>query len=275
MNMYRQHKILMLLVTLSVYSLFGQTYSGKILDSKTNQPIAYVNIGVLLKNTGTVSDDNGNFQLLLKKDLDNDTLKISCIGYQSLTIKTSDFKQLKDKSIYLNPSSILLSDVIIKAKKYKYKTLGITTNSDNVQTSVYAAKGYECGILIKLNKPAIIQKIHLNVAQCTYDTVFYRLNIYNVERSGKYTNILERPIYIKIAKDKMKDKISINLMEYNIRVNNDFLISLEYVKDLGPGKVSFCSSLFHASYFREASQGDWLSVPLGGFSLSVDVAIEK
>ena len=153
--------------------------------------------------------------------------------------------------------------------------MGIHTITNNIFTKVFAKKGYECGILIKLNKPAIIQKIHLQVARCTYDTVFYRVNIYNVERNDIYTNILERPIYIKIAKDQIKETISFNLMDYNIRVDNDFLITLEYVKDLGPGEISFHSSLVHGSYFRETSQDTWVTIPLGGFGMTVDVAIEK
>lgn len=267
-------KIITLFIVLSVSIVKGQNYSGKTLN-KNNEAVSYVNIGVLLKNIGTVSDADGFFSLQLKPEYDNDTLMFSCIGYYPFKIKVSDFKQLNNKQIYLSQKVINLKETIIKAKAFKYRTLGVKASSKNIKTGVVATKGAECGILIKLNKPAMIQTLNLNIAECEYDTVFYRLNIYSVKGNDIDTNVLQSPIYITITKDQIKDFMSFDLKNYNIRVKGDFLITLEYVKDLGPGHIWFCSSLFHASYFRETSQAEWMSMPLGGFGLTVDVAMER
>jgi len=61
--------------------------------------------------------------------LQNDTLKISVIGYESFVspIQTI-FATLKD-TIYLNKATIDIEEVIIKPKNWIPKTFGITTDT--------------------------------------------------------------------------------------------------------------------------------------------------
>ena len=43
--------------------LYGQTISGTVFEMNTEIPVEYVNIGILGKNNGTVSDQNGRYTL--------------------------------------------------------------------------------------------------------------------------------------------------------------------------------------------------------------------
>ena len=43
--------------------LFGQQISGTVFEMDSNLPIEYVNIGIVGKNIGTVSDQNGKYTL--------------------------------------------------------------------------------------------------------------------------------------------------------------------------------------------------------------------
>ena len=47
--------------------LIGQSLTGKIIDTDTQKGLAYVNIGVVGKNIGTVSAPDGSFRLKLPK----------------------------------------------------------------------------------------------------------------------------------------------------------------------------------------------------------------
>lgn len=62
----------------------AQTIHGKILDSGSQSPIGYVNIGIIGKDVGTVSNEQGNFTITLDSQYNRDTLKFSMIGFQSL-----------------------------------------------------------------------------------------------------------------------------------------------------------------------------------------------
>jgi len=89
-----------------------------------------------------------------------------------------------------------------------------------------------------------------------------------------FENILTAPIYINIAKNEIKDRISIDLRSYNIVVNGDFLVTLEHMKDLGPGYLTFCLSFTNKMYVRRTSQGKWEKFRFG-VSISVDADVEK
>ena len=78
--------------------------SGEIKDSKNNSNLDYVNIGISNKNTGTISDVKGNFNLKLNdKVTPNDTIVFSHIGYETKRIVVSQLKSDHNKVI-LNPS---------------------------------------------------------------------------------------------------------------------------------------------------------------------------
>ena len=59
---------------------------GLVIDGKTRRPLAYSNIFLLNKSTGTISNANGRFELKIAPANATDTLGISYIGYKFTTI---------------------------------------------------------------------------------------------------------------------------------------------------------------------------------------------
>jgi len=153
--------------------------------------------------------------------------------------------------------------------------LGVSTKRKFVQAGFSENNlGYEIGVLMKVRKSAIIERVIINVARCCYDTLFYRVNIYRRDGKRMFENILEEPIYIELPKDMVAEEVVIDLERYNLVVQGDFLVSLEHVKDLGPGVLYFCASMGSRSYYRKTSQGKWESAPVG-ISISVEAKVEK
>src|SRR6476646_7698139 len=70
----------------------AQTIKGKVSDSDLH-PLAYVNIGIVGKNIGTVSDEQGNFSFTLPEQCDEDHLRFSMIGFQSREFTVLNFKK--------------------------------------------------------------------------------------------------------------------------------------------------------------------------------------
>ncbi|MCW3786690.1 carboxypeptidase-like regulatory domain-containing protein [Plebeiibacterium sediminum] len=101
--------ILILLLTISTLSL-AESFCGKIIDSKTLHPIPFVNISLKGTYSGTVSDANGRYKLMVPNKSDY-IICFSCIGYQSVEIS---YIQLKEKSdIILTPSITPLNEIVI------------------------------------------------------------------------------------------------------------------------------------------------------------------
>jgi hypothetical protein len=233
-------------------SLFANAYNfhGQIFDSKSQQPMAYVNVGIIGKGIGTVSDENGNFSLSIDDKYTNDTLKITSIGYLPIKYCVRDAMAKYGNSpakIYLEESSYALTEVIIRPIKYSTKVVG---NTNSGSPCVYfigrdtAVKydGCEIGTLIKLkNKPAFIDKINFSICSNDFDSLTLRLNIY----SKNNENILKHPIYVTIKKGQKE--VTINTKPYNIKVEDDFIIAFEALQILQSKKGKAGSKKFSFS----------------------------
>lgn len=268
-------RIIILFFILNCTAIKGQNIFGVVISEKSKLPVGFVNIGIAGKNIGTVSDFNGKFNLTIDPKFDGDTLLFSCIGYIPFSIKISEFKKSSNKNIFLKEKAYEMKEIVIRAKRFKQRTLGVTSHSKLVEAGFKDnLLGYECGILMGVKKSAVLERVNINIAQCTYDTIFYRLNIYRVHGKMNFENILTSPIYVSMPKDKVKDVISIDLQSQNIVVDGDFLVSLEHIKDLGTGNLYFCAGVMGKTYYRKTSQGEWETAPVG-ISVSVDAKVEK
>lgn len=248
---------------------------GVILNKINAQPVEYVNIGIPGKNTGTVSDLNGNFFLEVDENLKNDSLLISCIGYQPELIKISDFLNRPILQIFLTEKTYDLKQIDVRFREFREKTLGVTSKTKSMQAGFSNnLLGYECGILMRTKNRTLIRKVRINIARCDYDSIFYRLNIYKPVGKNNFENILTQPVYIKLQKKDIKETIEINLEDKNIYINENFLVTLEHVKNMGDGNLYFCAGMMRKTYFRKTSQGIWETVPIG-ISISVLADVEK
>ena len=268
-------RLTVLVLIINCHVLFGQGISGIVINKKNKSAVEYVNIGIPGKGIGTVYDNNGKFDLAIDPQFDNDTLLFSCVGYMPFSVKISDLRYPVNKNIALQERVYELSSVTIRPKNYKQKTLGVTAKSKKFSAGFKDnLLGYECGVLIKVRKSATIKRVNINISDCTFDSIFYRVNIYKVTGKMKFENILNTPIYLFLAKEKVSDEIHVDLQSRNIEVDGDFLVTLEHVKDLGEGHLYFCVGLMDKTYYRKTSQGEWKTVPVG-VSISVDADVEK
>lgn len=265
-------KFISYLLFILIFKCHCQTYDGQIYNQETNSPIPYVNIGVLLKNNGTTSDQHGNFKLDINSQYYKDTIVFSSIGFKTYKICCEDFINLPNKLIKLKEESYKLEEVLIKPKNYKKKRYGHEYKS---RAFVGGFKnnnlGYECGSLLKINKQSKLNSINFTIASCTYDTIFYRVNIYK-KINDKFINILTKPIYVEFSKKEIKENLKIDISNLNIFVDIDCLITLEHVKDLGDGHLWFCARYPRKTYYRKTSQGIWKTAPVG-ISLFVEADV--
>ena len=255
--------------------VYGMEITGAVLNAQTRKPVEFANIGIRGKGIGTVSGTDGRFTLLADSVADNDTVMFSMIGYNTRTILVSGLSGVSGNEILLSEKIYDLTEVVVRPKIFKEKTLGVTTRFKQFSAGFKDNNlGYECGILMEVRKSAYIKWVNINIAQCTYDSICFRLNIYKAAGDSQFVNILNKPIYIRMPKAEGRDGIQIDLTPENIVVNGDFLVSLEHIRDLGPGNLNFCASLSEQTWLRKTSQGKWETAPVG-VSISVIADVEK
>jgi len=108
-----------------VYSQYSQILTrikGTVVDAETKDPVAFA--GVSWVNEGmnaTLTDDEGNF-IIKTKDTASRII-VNCEGYKNKIIKIK-VGQVQEINVSLDPDVKTLSDVVVKAKRLKYRNKG-------------------------------------------------------------------------------------------------------------------------------------------------------
>ncbi len=210
--------------------------SGKIQDSKTKENLAYVNIGVLNKEIGTVSTKEGTFEFQLLESNVNDTVRISMIGYkpQTLLIKNL-FNKKNGIQVNLEEEVAELKEVVVTAKKWKKKTLGNNTKSTFIgHLFYYEQLGKEMGIRMNVGRrPTFVDSFNFHISYNRFSAKsFFRLNMYKIKNGKPDENVLKENIIISVE-PKQTGMISTNLRAYDIVLTEDVITTLEWVDNEG------------------------------------------
>ena len=64
----------------------GSQIRFQVLDQDTELPIVYATVVLMKARVGVISDDNGNFRIPIIYNTQQDTLKISSIGYKTMFV---------------------------------------------------------------------------------------------------------------------------------------------------------------------------------------------
>jgi hypothetical protein len=250
----------------------AQIIKGGVTDAKTGQPLSYVNIGVVGKSLGTVSNEQGQYQLTFKESLAADTVRVSYLGYQPRLLT---LRQLNAQpNVALSAAAVGLSEVQVKAKNMfqRNRTLGFTGNSENTTLSLEAKDlGAEIGTIIHVkHKPTKVLKANFNVAYNQLGNLILRVNLYRLGADGNPTEekLLHREVLVNTA--VAKGPIAVDLALDNLVLDEDFFLAIEWISGADATKMhqglAFSAGLGYANndtYTRAASQGAWEKISAG------------
>lgn len=252
--------------------------SGSVSDNKTNKPIPYVNIGILNREIGTVTNPEGTFMLAVKEESLNDTLRISSIGYKPLEILIRDLKTTEPLSIQLEEQISELNEVVVRANSIKKRTLGNRTQSKFLSTGFsYDQLGAEMGIKINIRKvPTFVDafNFHISYNRLSAKSIF-RLNFYTVKRKKPSENILTSNILIPIE-PKQTGLVTIDLKPYDIVLDEDVIVTLEWIDNQGnnnKGEAIYFSLglLANGTINKKSSQAKFKKYNSMGVGFNIDV----
>ena len=126
MQIHKSLLIVFLFVSIGLFaqettdSLRVKSLKGQVIDSETKKPLSASHILNLNSVEGTITDDEGNFELVAQA---NDTVIVSYLGYSSIKIKvTNDLLKGNELLIALYEKSEEVKEIIKGMKKdEKYK----------------------------------------------------------------------------------------------------------------------------------------------------------
>ncbi len=239
---------------------------GVIVD-KDGQGLPYVSIGIVNTPYGTVSDEGGNYKMQLPATAKaKDSLKFSCIGYDSKAVLVGniarDFLPVK-----MDIAPTLLSEVVVRPVHTKIKVIGITHKkgmmANNFAISGEAGQnlGAEIGERFELGgKRNFLDTLNVFVNTNSFDTVAFRINIYNIQNGMPGKSLLDRNIWFTLF-NQGKGWIALDLKPYHLVFDEDIIVSLQWIRHSQKGtSLSLpitIPSFGHVHYYKFGSQGVW------------------
>jgi hypothetical protein len=266
-------KLLYVIFIFTNYSVLSQTtVKGVIIDGATKKGIPFTSLGIIGKNIGNLSDEEGNFEITLSNNLKFDSIKIFSIGYKPLTYLVSDFFKETTKTLELINLPTQLEEIVVKSKKVKFKTLGISDYTKNNCTGFADIegnwKGAEAAILVRNKKNVLMENFSFYVIQNKYsDSLRFRLNLYEriappkdapkwVGEDWVGRTILKKAIIFKVG--IKQGEFTLPIREYNIHTDKDFFISLECLMDeMEITKFCYSSGVKTPSFFKVKAFSKW------------------
>ena len=248
----------------------GQILRGAVADAGSGEPLAYVHIGVLNKNMGVISREDGAFELDLSGALPSDTLVFSMIGYYSRKFSIGGLAagplQVEMKVRGYSLTEVTVRDSPLFRPTGRTARLGRTkptrTTTGSTGTGQYGLGG-EWGIRIFTDgKIYRLKDIRFHHRWNSLDSILYRINIYELEGELPGTTLLSRELFVKCYNgDKWVGK---EVEDEHIYLQQDVVVSVEIVQRWYSDKTN--NSLFYShgrgyaqskTYHRASSQDQW------------------
>ncbi|HLV62666.1 carboxypeptidase-like regulatory domain-containing protein [Galbibacter sp.] len=268
-------RILLLLVLVPLYILGQSSVKGNIVD-KDQHPIAYVNIGIVGGKKGTVSDEDGFFELPLSaEELKNphNILKISCIGYipQTYSLRNKELYK-RGLTIKLEQHITVLDQVILNSDAISEHTVGHDkiNSAKQVNFSIDRKEnenlGAEIGRRFHLKKGKnTLKSLRFFISENQFEQIKLRINLYDME-DNKPGKRLNHENYILDIQDYKTGWISYDFPRgKSWLTENNIIISLEWIdykkrdaKENARLAIPITiPKFFNTHYYRYGSQSEW------------------
>jgi hypothetical protein len=115
---YRLYAIFLFLLLFQ--TSFSQTViEGQLLSEDSKEPIPYANIGILDSYVGTITNNDGTFEISIPEEYETDSLLFAALGFERKSILVSSISNRKKITIYLREHSTVLKNITVKTKKLK------------------------------------------------------------------------------------------------------------------------------------------------------------
>lgn len=259
------------LVLATAAPTLAQSISGRVADAKTGQPLPFVNIGVVGQSLGTVSNEQGQYELAFQEKLAADTVRVSYLGYRPLLLT---LRQLRARpAVVLSPAAVALAEVRVRGRApfRRTHTLGNTGNGEtSTNTLSNNDLGGQVGTVIKLSRrPTRLLSATFNIARTSPGIVTFRVNIYRLDAHGRPTDTKLLTRNLLVTAPAVRGPITVDLSADELVLDENFLLAIEMLKweQAQPqAEFTFSAAIGYANneiYWRRTSQAPWERASVG------------
>ncbi len=195
-----------LLSLASVINTFSQNQAdvmqGKVIDSKSRQPIPFASVKIWISNKlfGVVTNGEGDLKIQSSYKNQIDSIIVSCIGYAKRLIKADQFVIGTENTIELRQSAVQLTEVEVKAKS-KLSAARIVSNAityipKNYPRQPYSYVGYYRDYQLKESKYYNLNEALVEVFDKGFDSSDYHSTGIKLYRYVENSNFIKDPAIV-------------------------------------------------------------------------------
>lgn len=115
--------VLLLFVSFENFAQRQDYILGRLLDSRSNEPVVFANIRIKDRALGVITNVDGGFRIPLKYREYGNIIEISSMGYKTKEIPITDFSESELNVLRINPAVFGLDEAVVKAKGRKKRNL--------------------------------------------------------------------------------------------------------------------------------------------------------
>lgn len=273
----KQFFIVVAVVVAAAHFSYAQKIDAKVIDVQSREPIAYASVGVVERTLGTLTDTTGRFSLDVPVKLDDDSLRISCVGYGELTMSVADARKCKEFA--LEAVEYPLPEVVVMPIKTTAKHYGRKSAKGSMFLVVEgdSGAGKEMGMQFKTKKRAWIKNVSFAIVENDrmLTRMPFRLNLYE-KQGNEYTNNLVSSLQFLYTKEVIVEgRFTFNLPTPIVIEKGEYIIAVEFLENFPNHNFHMRTGIMTGhTFYRYAPQSSWKKIPLGS-TLAIDVAEEE
>ncbi len=235
--------LIICIVVLSAWSAYGQTVTvrGILINQKSEAPIGYANIGIVDTPVGTISNEDGTFEIDIPEKFQERELLFSALGFERRSFLVRNLKE-NENVITLQEHVTVLQNLTVKSSRSRPALIAELGNQYSNEGSIYAdssAAGSAMALLIErrpsgkypgLKPPYHVTKARLRIAHNTFEVFKIRLRFLSVDSvTGMPGNDLVNQNIIATS-EMRKGWLDFDLTRHDIRIKvPQFFIVFEWL----------------------------------------------
>jgi hypothetical protein len=267
----------LLLLSIIIFTeINAQIISGIIINEKNNEPIEYVNIGVVDMPIGTTTNKTGYFSLDIRNQPIENIIRISMIGFKAQSFTIEELLK-NDNVIKLEEQPFLLPEIVVKPSG-KTRKVGTTNHSMSGVCGwggTQFGSGHEIGTKIYLgDMPVILKSLHVRLYKQSFDSTLLHLHVRDIVDNSPNKELLVENIYLTVSQES--GWVEFDISKYDIVLSGEIALTLEWLNVFGVNenrlirmnrsKEPTANVLFNVRkrggllYMRRGSEAKWSTV---------------
>ena len=273
--------LLLLLIPVFAHAQATVIVKGRIINSQ-GEAVEYVQVGVPKLHIGTISTDDGQFEI----EVPCDTLEFFHVSYQTayypVTGPAEDVVIVMEE-LELPPAVFIGGNT---TEKYLIRSgAKVVGGAADFYRPEGRTTGFEIGSVANVKKPFLIQHIQFSVKANYIPECVASVNVYRIEgKPETFVNILHKPIYVNIAMSETQQDFDVQPEEAILLEPGRYFIAFQIVStdeeavrkyqatpesERDPLAMHLLTTLyFKSSYQRDAAMGEFKHIP---FNIGISV----